>query len=363
MAQEARTKSVERKAASIKDVARFAGVSISTVSRYLNDGPHLSEQKRIAIEQAIDVLNYRPNAIARALVSSEFSSIAVVACDISLYGPMQLLEGIEMEARKRGYLVSITLLDDDVVKAKETVDALLRNNPVGCILLDVARTSSLHSLVGYIEKRVPTSVINEAADDNNAKSLIIGSYQGGYQITKYLLGLGHRTVWHVSIPENGNEYTRQFGWRQALEDVGAFVPEPISTTWDVSKAEAIGRSLAAMADVTAVFAGNDEIAAGVIRGIVRSGKRVPEDISVAGFDGNPISSLTVPSITTWRQDFQRLGRLSVEKLLAGHRGDAQSGGGADDPDSVGDVSGDVFAGGDVSEHLVIRESTAPPREA
>lgn len=351
MVQGTKAGGAERKVASIKDVARFAGVSISTVSRYLNDGPHLSDQKRIAIEQAIDVLNYRPNAIARALVSSEFSSIAVVACDISLYGPMQLLEGIEMEARQRGYMVSITLLDDDVVKAKETVDALLRNNPAGCILLDVARTSSLHSLAGYIEKRVPTSVINEAADDTNAKSLVIGAYQGGYCITKYLLELGHHTVWHVSIPENGNEYTRQLGWRRALEDAGAFVPEPISSTWDVGKAESIGNYIASMSDVTAVFAGNDEIAAGVIRGIIRSGRRVPEDISVAGFDGNPISMLTVPSITTWRQDFQKLGRLSVDRLLANHRDDALS----------DDRGGDVFADDNMRDHLIIRESTASPR--
>ena len=342
---------MKQKRTSIKDVAKFAGVSVSTVSRYLNEGPHLSEQKKEAIKDAIVKLDYRPNEIARALVSNEFSSIAVVARDISLYGPMQLLEGIEKEARRRGYLVSITLLDDDLVKAKETVDALMRNNPAGCILMDMTRNSALHALLTYIKGKVPTSVINESWKDVDHSSLALGSYQGGYQITQYLLGLGHKTVWHVSIPENGNEYTREFGWRQALIDAGAVVHEPLPSTWDAHQAESIGRSIAMMSDATAVFAGNDEIAAGVIRGIIRSGKQVPEDISVAGFDDNPISSITVPSITTWRQDFEELGRRAVAVLLDQQVRSASE---PYDDEAYPHTS-------DSAQRLIIRESTAAPR--
>ncbi|AKV55821.1 LacI family transcriptional regulator [Bifidobacterium actinocoloniiforme DSM 22766] len=340
---------------SIKDVARQAGVSVTTVSRYLNGGPHLSEQKRLAIAKAVEELNYRPNTIARALVSSEFQSIAVIATDISLYGTMQLVQGIEQAARQRGYLVTVTLVGNGRGNVRETVDQLIRNRPIGCVILDIERSSLLHSFAGYIAKALPTVIVDET--DRTQGNLPIGAYHGGYQVTQYLLRLGHKTVYHVAIPENGNTYTRSFGWRKALEEAGAVVPSPIPCSWDPREAEQIGRYLSSYLEVTAIFAGNDEIAAGVIRGLLLEGKRVPADVSVAGFDDNPIGELTVPSITTWRQDFQEIGARAVSRL-------------ADEPDGKpGDKSG--VSGGrassegctvddEVPARLIIRESTAPP---
>ena len=119
-----------KRAPSIKDVARKAGVSVSTVSRYLNGGRNLSEGKRKVIAEAVEDLNYRPNTIARALVSNEFQSIAVIATDISLYGSMQLLQGIELAARRRHYLVTVTLVGNGHEKVKETVDQLDRKSNV-----------------------------------------------------------------------------------------------------------------------------------------------------------------------------------------------------------------------------------------
>lgn len=365
----------KRRAPSIKDVARKAGVSVSTVSRYLNGGRNLSDGKRKVIAEAVKDLNYRPNTIARALVSNEFQSIAVIATDISLYGSMQLVQGIELAARRRHYLVTVTLVGNGHEMVKETVDQLIQNRPVGCIILDVERSSLLHSFAGYIAQSLPTVIVDEA--DLASGSLLIGAYEGGYQITKYLLRLGHKTVFHVSIPENGNKYTRSLGWRRALEEAGAPIEEPLSCTWDFRKAEQIGRYLCSFPEVTAIFAGNDEVAAGVIRGILLEGKKVPEDVSVAGFDGNPIGEVTVPSITTWRQNFQGIGAKAVERLA--HWPDSD-----DRPEANGSKSGEVDDGthkaseeeepdldqlqqsramGDeqVSSRLIIRESTAPPQ--
>lgn len=362
----------KRRAPSIKDVARKAGVSVTTVSRFLNGGPNLSDSKRQMIAQAVEELNYRPNTIARALVSSEFQSIAVIATDISLYGSMQLVQGIELAARRRHYLVTVTLVGNGHEKVKETVDQLIQNRPVGCIILDVERSSLLHSFAGYIARSLPTVIIDEA--DLASGSLLIGAYEGGYQITKYLLRLGHKTVFHVSIPENGNKYTRSLGWRRALEDEGAVVTEPLPCTWDFRKAEQIGRYLCSFPETTAIFAGNDEVAAGVIRGILLEGKRVPEDISVAGFDGNPIGEVTVPSITTWRQNFQEIGTKAVERLAHGSEDndqEADAGVGADDmidkvPESAEaeiNQAQEARTMGDkqISSRLIIRESTAPPK--
>lgn len=298
---------------SIKDVAALAGSSTSTVSRFLNGNGYVSEVKKKDIAKAIEMLDYKPSSIARALVSNESHSLAVIASDISLFGSMQLIEGIEQEARDSGYLISITLLDGDLEQSREIVNNLARSRPRGCILLDLNRNSPLHSLVSYIEELMPAAVINEGMSATD--SLALGAFEGGYQITKYLLELGHATVHHVSIPENENKYTRFLGWKTALEEAGAPVPDPLPSSWDPRTAESIGKYLAADKNVTAIFAGNDEVAAGVIRGLSKAGKRIPDDVSVAGFDGNPISAITLPSITTWAQDFQGIGRRSVASLL------------------------------------------------
>lgn len=366
---------VKKRVPSIKDVAKKAGVSTTTVSRYLNGSPNLSEKKRLVVEEAVRQLNYRPNTIARALVSSEFQSIAVIATDISLYGSMQLVQGIEKAARSLRYLVTVTLVGNGHEKIKETVDQLIQNRPVGCIILDVERSSLLHSFAGYIAQSLPTIIINAAELDSN--NLPIGDYEGGYQITRYLLRLGHKTVYHVSVPTEGSKYTRSLGWRRALEEEGADLPDPVTCTWDPRKAEQIGRYLSSFPDITAVFAGNDEIAAGVIRGIELEGKRVPQDISVAGFDGNPIGELTVPSITTWRQNFQELGAKAVERLAGKSDGEqeenselAKQADGmtaclGNDKNSTDEkknetVDASVVKSDRIPSRLVIRESTAPP---
>ncbi|WEV46065.1 LacI family DNA-binding transcriptional regulator [Bifidobacterium sp. ESL0690] len=329
---------------SIRDVARLANVSVASVSRYLNSNPHLSDEKKNSIGRAVEVLNYHPNVVAQALNSNVLKTIAVLLTDFSLFGPIQMIQGIEDEARSHGYLVSVTLVGEDLKEAEEALDVVLMNKPTGCIVIDLDRGSLLHSLIPKIEQSVPTAVIGE--NSSTSKALAFGSFEGGYEMTKYLLGLGHRTVYHVSVPEDGSKYTRTRGWRRALREAGATVPRPILSTWKTDEAVGIGQSLADLPNVTAVFAGNDEIAVGIIRGILLSGKKVPEDISVAGFDGNPISVLSYPSITTWKQDFRGMGTRSVRYLL----GDKNQQNSSDSSE------------GDVSEHLIKGESTAPPKQ-
>ncbi|RSX52875.1 LacI family transcriptional regulator [Bifidobacterium goeldii] len=333
---------------SIRDVAQYANVSVASVSRYLNNGGGVGAEKRQAIAAAIEMLHYQPNPIARALAVNEMSSISVILSDISLYGPMKILEGIEEESRRCGYLVSVSLLDADIEKARETVDGLARSRPLGCVIIDLDRTSSTHALISYIRKKMPTVLIS---DERGQSDVELGAYIGGYEITKYLLSLGHKTVHHVSVPVNNNRYTRTHGWRQALQDAGAPIPEPIAADWDCREANRIGEYLSTLPDVTAVFAGNDEVAAGVIRGLTMAGKRVPEDISVAGFDDNPIASLTVPSITTWRQNFKDFGFRAVRLLRKDET--ALSSSVALEDQLRDDASRAAF----VDQHLIVREST------
>lgn len=295
------------KRASIKDVARCANVSTSTVSRYFNGG-YLSPKSQEAVAKAIELLDYHPSSIAKALVSQDNKSIAVITADISLYGSSQLIQGISLEAGQEGYLVNITLLNETGEDPTSTIEMLIRSQLSGCIILDMSENSKLHQQIVSVSRRIPT--ILTGSDD-----IRLSAFEGGYQLTRYLLSLGHATVYHVSIPETGDQFTRKAGWFKALSEGGRRIPEPIVSSWDPAETEEIGMFLARSTEATAVFAGNDEIAAGVMRGITLAGKHVPDDISVVGFDGSPIASLTIPSITTWKQDFQSAGRGIVRKLL------------------------------------------------
>jgi DNA-binding LacI/PurR family transcriptional regulator len=168
---------------------------------------------------------------------------------------------------------------------------------------------------------------------------------GGRQVTEYLLRQGHRTVHHIAGPMAGKSSGRTEGWRAALQDVGAEVPEVMSSEWDAISGYRWGERIAGRDDVTAVFCGNDEIALGVMRALSDRGLDVPGDVSVAGFDGQPLVSLWRPSLTTVEQDFVDLGARAFHLLSRRLRGES-------------DLQSSV-----VKPQLVVRESTAPPRPA
>lgn len=302
-----------RRAPVIKDVASLAGVSVPTVSRYLNKTSPVSAEKTQRIARAIDLLGYRPSPIARALVKESLRSIAVFTGDTTLFGPVMTISGIELAAARAGYLISITALETvERGDVSATIDLALDQNPAGAIVLkfdDVGEDAAK-----LMDPSLPSVLIAGRPDAARAQ-ISLCEDEGGYTMTKHLLELGHRTVHHVSVPQSASgASSRAAGWRRALREAGAPIPEPIEATWDPASGREVGRELAKRDDVTAVFTGNDEVAMGVIRGLEDAGKRVPEDVSVAGFDGHPLANLYRPAITTYVQDFVRSGQLAWQML-------------------------------------------------
>jgi DNA-binding LacI/PurR family transcriptional regulator len=134
------------------------------------------------------------------------------------------------------------------------------------------------------------------------------------EATRYLLGLGHRTVHYVSIPSSTDASQRLAGWRAALDAAGAPVPEPVQCGWTPRSGYQAGRALAADAGVTAVLCGNDDLAVGVMRAMSEAGRPVPAAVSVVGFDDTPLSAFLTPALTTVRMDFTELGRAAFAML-------------------------------------------------
>lgn len=325
----------------ISDVAERAGVSVPTVSRVLTGAARVSPAKRELVEAAIAELRYRPSAAARVLVSRKSQTIAVIAGNTSRYGYAETIRGVEIAARAEGYTVMITVVesaDDDEVDRALT--ATLTQALAGIVVLkfDPSGVAALNRL----STDLPVVALS-GTRETGLRQAVLDEASAAEELTDYLLGLGHRTVHHVRIPPSRRVDGRTTGWRRALRRAEAPVPPVHDATWLPRSGVAVGRALADDPDVTAVFCGNDETAMGVMRGLAEKGLRVPDDVSVAGFDDHPLAELWTPPLTTAEQDFVGLGRRGFGLLL-----------------QALDGTGDRLYSSE-RPRLVFRDSTAAPK--
>ena len=334
------TRSRRARQPSMRDVARASGVSYQTVSRVINDHERVHPETRARVLAAVEALGYHPNSAARALVTGRGSTVAVVASNTSLYGYARTLEGIEDAAWAAGYTVTITVLrSTDRSDRADAVDRLLSQPLAG--LIAFTQDDMTRAAVERVPARVPVVTVFGTGAGGRAHA-VIDEEDGGRTATRYLLQLGHRTVHHVAVPPHLPS-GRLLGWRTALEQAGAPVPPPIPVTWEPSSGYQVGLALAQQGDATAVLAVNDEVATGIVRALIDSGRDVPGDVSVIGFDDTPVAAYARPSLTTVAQDFVELGRRTF-RLLHSQL-----------------ASGDRLAMPTVlPTRLLVRESSGPP---
>jgi len=330
------------RAATIFDVARLAGVSHQTVSRVLNDLPNVRPATRVRVEDAIKQLRYRPSPAARALVTRRSRTIGLITTGNPDYGPSSILLGFTEAARHARYLVSISsMLETDVASMRAAVELLLGQN-VEAIVLIAAHRGALEAIQG-IDLGVPLVAV-ESSGRVGFHSVSIDQFRGGYDATSHLIALGHREIVHVAGPEDSMDATERVrGWRAALSEHALVAREPLVGDWSPASGFRIGLELADDVSFTAVFSANDQMALGVMHALGTRGIRVPEDVSVMGFDDIPEAEHFTPPLSTVRQDFGELGRTVMSTLLA------------------------VIQDGSLEEaphplaQLVERESTAAPR--
>jgi DNA-binding LacI/PurR family transcriptional regulator len=320
------------------DVARLAGVSQQTVSRVLNDSPHVRPDTRERVREAIRKLEYRPNRLARALVTGRSRTLGVLSFDTTLYGPASTLFAIERAAHEAGYFVSIASLRSlDAASVRSAVERLREQGVDGVLAI----APQVSAAAGLLQAPADVPIVATEAGQPGAVPLVAVDQQAGARMaTQHLLDLGHRTVWHIAGPRDWLEATdRIAGWRAALEAAGAAAPPPLPGDWSARSGYATAEMLAT---ATAVFAGNDQMALGLLRALHELGRRVPEDISVVGFDDIPEAAYFTPPLTTVRQRFDEIGARALRLLLER-------------------IEGGPARSATVAPELVVRESSAPPR--
>jgi DNA-binding LacI/PurR family transcriptional regulator len=340
--QDGGSRTGRHRAAVMADVARVAGVSHQTVSRVLNDAERVRPETRERVLSAMRELDYRPNPVARALVTGRSRTLGVVSFDTTLYGPASTLFGIERAAHAAGYfvsIVSVTALDRaSVLTAVER----LRGQGVDGILLITPQEAAAQAVV-HVPAGMPVVAV-EAGPVEAVPVVAVDQFAGAVAATRHLLELGHRTVWHIAGPADFLEARERIdGWQSALEAAGSDVPPLLSGDWSARSGYELGQRLATVSDVTAVFAANDQMALGTLRALHEVGRQVPRDISIVGFDDIPEAQFFIPPLTTVRQDFNEMGRQSLMLLLSEIGAPERS-------------SSRVI----VEAELMIRASTAPP---
>ena len=305
-------KSPRPRAVVMADVAKLAGVSLQTVSRVINDSPHVRDVTRERVQDAMRKLEYRPNPVARALVTGRSRTLGVVSFDTTLFGPASTLFGIERAAHDADYFVSIVSLRSlDRASVMSAVERLRAQGVDG--ILVIAPQESATQAILHLPQDVPV-VAAEAGPDESVPLVAVDQVEGARLATRHLLELGHRTVWHISGPSDWLEaQDRVDGWRSTLEAAGASPPPVLIGDWSARSGHELGRELGD--DVTAVFVANDQMALGVLRSLHEAGRRIPADISVVGFDDIPEAEYFTPPLTTVRQNFNEMGRRSLLLLL------------------------------------------------
>lgn len=305
----------ERRPPTMLDVARHAGLSHQTVSRVLNHQPGVRPETQSRVLQAIEELDYRRNAYARALVTSRTRLLGVVVYGTSWYGPAGTLHGIQQAARDARYFVTIVDLDKITRDSlRRALDVLSEYSPDGLVVITLKRNVS--DALREMAPSIPTVAVEGGEGTASIPVVCVDQEEGARLATEHLLSLGHTTVHHLAGPIGWLEAeARLGGWKSCLRSVGASVPPVVRGNWTSRSGYKAGLKLLEQPGVTAVFAANDQMALGLLQACRESGVRVPEDVSVVGFDSMPESEFFAPPLTTVVQDFRAVGRMSVRLLL------------------------------------------------
>jgi LacI family transcriptional regulator len=298
------------------DVARRAGVSPATVSRVLSQSSHpVSARGRRRVLAAVQKLAYIPNILARSLLTNQTAALGVLIPDVSNPYYAAVLRGIEDAVGSTGRTVILCNTDRDPEKQRLYLRALMERRVDGLIVAGGSFGQAETEITG-----ADLPVVMIGRHPARYPSVRIDNVQAAARATGHLIALGHRRIVHLAGPSVSlTAADRLKGYRQALE-AASIAPEPALVVevgfTPLRTGDAVRAVFTGTRRPTAVLAANDQVAIGAIRGLHEVGLRVPDDVSVTGFDDTPLASYTVPSLTTMAVPAYELGRSAVALLAA-----------------------------------------------
>lgn len=337
------------KPVSLRDVAKQAKVSVATVSMVLNDNPRISRATHMKVQRLIERMGYQPNRLAQSLSSRYTRVLAVMVPALrhafadAYFG--ELISGICDRAGKLGYKIILEQAKPHFLAERKHIELFERRYIDGILCLGV--TERHHFLEDFADGRYPMLVVDNYFKQWGLDYAVCDYRSGAEQVMNYLLQLGHRNIAMITA---ASEITTASEVRNVYKEKLASAGHPLDETWtedgkftEEGGAEAARVLLERHPETTAIFAGNDKMAVGALHLLSRMNVRVPQDISIVGFDDLQHSAFVNPALTTVHLPLYQVGMLACEKLIERIRGRAES---------VAET---------LSTHLVVRESTAMAR--
>ena len=303
----------------IKEVASRAGVSTATVSRVLNGQHWVAETTRQTVLEAVQELNYTPNAVARSLMSARTHTLAILFPNVSDMFSGTVLSGVEDAAQERGFGVMVCKTGGERERTLSYLQLLAEKRVDGIIFASEILRSEYADFVQ--KSRIPLIVLSGESEQPGVPTIRCDDYQAAHAATSYLIGRGHERIGMLygGAHETRTQQGRLTGFREAFRDHGLELVESRVLCLEgfaFKDGQAGGAALLkANPELSAIFASSDELALGVISAAYQRGVRVPEDLSVMGFDDLPLAEMSCPPLTTVRQPLYSMGLKAANMLL------------------------------------------------
>jgi DNA-binding LacI/PurR family transcriptional regulator len=302
----------------IKDIALKLGLSVSTVSRALNDHPDIHDDTKLAINQLAQKLGYRPNIVARSLKSQQSNQIGVIVPEIRHDFFANAISGIEEVAYQKGYTVIVSQSNEDFNREKINLNSMYLSRVGGVIVSISQSTSTSEHFTQMLKNGMKMVFFDRVFEDMDVYKVVIDDFESSCNAVEYLLSKGYKKIFHFAGPQNlGICRKRKMGYEKALKG------HNINSSSNIVEAgmherdgyESMDKLLKNNIVPDAIFAVNDPVAIGAFKRLKEQGIKIPEQIGIIGFSNNPIAELVDPPLTTIEQPAYEMGRAAAELLI------------------------------------------------
>ncbi len=332
--------------ATIREVSRLAGVSNATVSRVLNGTVPVSPEVTKRVLDAVRQLGYRPNAFARALVTNRSGGLGMAVNDVASPYFGLVIRGVEAAAEDAGMHLLISSGHADAAKERAALE-FLADRRSDALIAHIEGLAD-EELLPYLQQETPLVVVGRRIPGYEERSVYLDNEAGGYMATSHLLEQGHRHIAHVTGPYRfPDSRARRLGFERAMQEAGLRPDPELILEADFEEEGgylAMQQLLGRAPQLTAVFMGNDQMAAGAFIALREAGLSIPDDVSVVGYDDVSLGRYLYPTLTTIRQPLEAMGRAAVRAVLAL-------------------LNGEEGVTNRFEPELIVRQSVAQPRHA
>jgi DNA-binding LacI/PurR family transcriptional regulator len=307
------------KQVTIKYIASYLNLSVSTVSRALNDHPDIHIQTKKLVKQAADKLGYNPNIMARNLKSRTSNQIGVIVPEIRHDFFANAISGIEEVAYQKGYTIIIAQSNEEQEREMLNLDSMYLHRVAGIIVSISQTTTSSEHFKRILDKGVKMVFFDRICDDLNTPRVHIDDFESSYNAVEYLIKSGYKKIVHFAGPQAlGICKNRKDGYEEALKDLNV-VYSPIIFEGGMHESDGynnVDKLINSGIDSCAIFAVNDPVAIGALKRLKELKIMVPEQIGIVGFSNNPITEMVSPTLTTVDQHAFDMGRKAAEVLIS-----------------------------------------------